>query len=656
MKQSLIRAAATSALALLASVVCLVVAYANRSALTLDMDRELPRRTASGVYPPERVGDRTFAWTSRRAEFRFRGVSRDSPWACSVEFRGARQAPVGQPMVDVAIDGIILERRVASNDFERIEVTAPSRPNQPGLSLTIAVSDTVVPGPSDPRELGVQIDRIVCRPTGGAIVTRPPRAALEAAVIGAVAFGAALGLCLSIGSAAIGAVLVAAGQALPLASGVSPYSAFPDTAIGIAIWIALAMFVTVKLLELNSGGALTYPARFVVAFSAAALYLKLLGLLHPSKLVIDALFHAHRFQAVLAGDYYFTQIMPSGVTFPYAIGLYVVAAPWAALTRDHVMLLRIVVSAAEVVAGALLYLVVVRAWTDRLIGALAVVLFHTVALPYALVGNANQTNAFGQSVALITLVAAASWSFHSRNVIALAGLFLVASLAFLSHISTAALLGTTLVSLAVFYWWLGGSTLRASAAPMLVVTILAAAFAWGIYYGRFTEVYLTALQRVRATSATSTPSGSALPPAPSEVGVQPPQRGEITLAGRTGAALHLTVDSIGWPIVLLAIAGVWQLWRCGARDRLGLLVAAWAAAYVVFLLVGIGPRVEGPFQRYAAEFVGRVVFATYPAVVILAARGAAWGLRAGLALRLASLFCVMWTLSNGVQHWRNWFE
>jgi hypothetical protein len=43
--------------------------------------------------------------------------------------------------------------------------------------------------------------------------------------------------------------------------------------------------------------------------------------------------------------------MPSGVEFPYAIGLYVTAAPWASLTRDHVLLLRVVVARAHVLAA-----------------------------------------------------------------------------------------------------------------------------------------------------------------------------------------------------------------------------------------------------------------------------------------------------------------
>ncbi|MBF6216490.1 hypothetical protein IU487_36585, partial [Nocardia puris] len=86
----------------------------------------------------------------------------------------------------------------------------------------------------------------------------------------------------------------------------------------------------------------------------------------------------------MAGRYYFTQVMPGGVEFPYAIGLYVFAAPWSWLTNDHVTLLRVVVIAAEAGAGALLYAMIARSCGDGRAGALAVALYSLVPLPYAI--------------------------------------------------------------------------------------------------------------------------------------------------------------------------------------------------------------------------------------------------------------------------------
>ncbi len=645
------RAAAAAIFGALAAAVSLTLAYAKDPTLRLEMDRDLPRRIAAGLYPAERAGDQTFAWTAKRADLKLPGLSRDVPWACTVRYRGGRGEPLPQPLVEIAIDGLTLARRTATNEFEEVEVTAPARPARPGLVLTIASSATVVPGPSDPRELGVQLDRLVCRPAGEG-VPFPPRHAVIATLAAGAIFGGALVLAgVPLVGAAAAVALTTVFQAFALSSGPAPYGTFSDTLVRLAIWIALLMLMAVKVLEAATRKRLEETARFVIVFSACALYIKLLGLLHPSKLVIDALFHAHRFQAVLGGNYYFTQVMPGGVGFPYAIGLYLFAAPWSAFTRDHITLLRIVVSASEIIAGALLYLVIVRTWGDRRVAALAVVLFNTVPLPYGLVGNANLTNAFGQSVALVTIAAAAVWSLRPRDFRQLITVFLLAGLALLSHISTAAILFVTLVALAFFYRWRGGPSLHRTAWSVLAVTMAAVLFSIATYYGHFVDVYRT-LARVRASPA-AVASGEAGETRAPPVETSKP-RVATPLLNRIAHALGLTITAIGWPIVLLAVAGLWRVWASGAGDRLTLVLGAWGVAYCVFLGIGIFPRVDASFERYAAEFVGRVVFATYPAVVILAARGALWGVRAGPAPRLASAVLLVASFLIGVQHWARW--
>src|SRR4030095_7302320 len=96
----------------------------------------------------------------------------------------------------------------------------------------------------------------------------------------------------------------------------------------IAVWISAGLVAFSRGLDSIRPEPLTTAARIGIAISAVALYVKLAALLHPSKLVIDAVFQAHRLEWVLTGRYFFTQTMPSGVQFPYAIALYVFAAPW----------------------------------------------------------------------------------------------------------------------------------------------------------------------------------------------------------------------------------------------------------------------------------------------------------------------------------------
>jgi hypothetical protein len=629
MPQGILRAALVALVSAALAAACVAAAFGLRSELVLEMDRELPRGMSTGLYGVERAGLETFAWTAARADFVFSGLSRRDPWTCTVRLRGGRADPIPQPGVEILIDGIRGATVPATNDYQDIAVDIPPRPSRPGLVLSIASSPTMIPGPDDRRELGVQLDRLACAPRA-ATIPWPPRAALDAAMLSAAAVGAALvGTGIGVPAAIGAAGCLAFVQAWALSSGVASYSAYPAVAVRLALVLALIGFAAVRLLELARRQPLTGAARFVVLFTVGVLYVKLLGLLHPSKLIIDAVFHAHRFQAVLAGHYYFTQQMPGGVSFPYAIALYLFAAPWASLTNDYVTLLRIVVSTSEAMAGALLYVAIVRAWGDRLAGALAVVLFHLVPLPWGLIGNANMTNAFGQAVALMAVIAAAL--FQPRRPLQLAGLFVVAAVAFLAHISTAALLGVTLVAAGILYRLVGDRSLHGAAWGVLGMTAAAALFSIVIYYGHFAEVYRT-LERVRPAAAAQDAVIEPTRPAPGS-----PTAAPTPLPVRAGQALWLSAVVTGWPIVGLAAVGMWRVWRTRTADRLVLALAAWAAAYVTFFGIGILPRVDTQFERYAAEFVGRAVFATYPAAVVLAAAGAAWGLRSAfVAVRFGS--------------------
>ncbi len=123
---------------------------------------------------------------------------------------------------------------------------------------------------------------------------------------------------------------------------------------------------------------------------------------------------------------------------------------------------------------------------------------------------------------------------------------------------------------------------------------------------------------------------------------------------RAVRAAGLGVTDFGWPIVLLAGAGIWRAWSGGGRDRLTLVLAAVGLTYVAFVAMSVAAPVEAGFLRYADEFISRVDYATIPAVVILAALGAAWAWRAGTMLRIASAGLVIAAGFSGVQRWIAW--
>jgi hypothetical protein len=629
----------------------LALAFARGADLTLEMDRELPAVVAQGFHRPERHGQVSFAWTTERADLRLAGLDRRRPWSCELRFRGARPDPSTLPIVVIAVDAATAATVAATNDFADIGIDVPARPGRTGLALTIVSSNSFVPGPGDKRMLGIQVDRLHCAPVSGG--ARPPRGVLLHGAAGGAAFGGAVALAgLPMLAGAGVTAVVAGGQALLLSSGLAPYGQYPSRLLRVGLWVAgLAVALVWGLRKLRST-PLPAGAATVVLFSAAVLHLKILGLLHPAKSLIDALFHAHRLEWVLSGRYFFTQGMPGGVSFPYAIGLYVFSAPWTMLTRDYVTLLRIVVSTAEVAAGALLYVLVVKTWRDSLAGVLAVVLYNCVRLPYVVVGNANMTNAFGQAVALAAVVAVALCPPRGGGSVFWAGAFALTALAFLSHISTFSLLAMTLVTLGLLYWWRGGEELWQPGRLAVGVTVAAALLAVLVYYGHFMDVYRTAW-RARTQAPVASPAPSPPAKAPTDGAAREPG---TPMPVRAANAFKSTAVEIGWPILLLAAVGGWRLWVRGARTRLAFVVMALALTYGTFLLASTLSRVDAPFERYAFEFVGRVVLATFPAAVILGAIGAAWAWRAGTVARVASVLCLLAAISGGVRHWESWFR
>lgn len=613
----------------------LTLAHARLPQLTFEFDRDPP--LVSGFYPVERAGEATFAWTAARASISAAGLDRRVGWQCTIRIRGARPDGLPQPSVTIAIDGVIVQRHAATPDYSDIPIPVPPRQGRKGLDVAFAVDAPFVPSASDRRQLGVQVDRLACEPSGR---VRPPVGALLRASAAAAVFAAGVALIgVSLWVCVPAALLVVIWQSVALATGAAAYTPFAADAFWLATTITVVLIGLTRLIEMRLGRSLHSSARFVMAFSAAVTYLKLLALLHPSKLVIDALFHARRLDWVLDGQLYFTQTMPNGVAFPYAIGLYLFAAPWSLLTDNHIALLRIVVTGAETVAGALLYVLIARLWGDRLVAALAVVLFHLAPVAYIVIGNANQANAFGQSAALVTIACATMWPLGQSRYRYLAGLTLLALLAFLSHVSTVSMLAVTLMAMAGLYWWRRDPALRAQARSVLVAAVMAAVLAGVLYYGHFGEAYRT-LARVRseAAAAGAMPAGAAVPtPAPV----------------RVARAMAITARDMGWPILALAGIGVFRL-RTARRDRVTLTLGALAAAYVIFTTFGAIVPVSAGFERQAAEFLSRVNLATYPGAVIAAAYGAAWMLRDGLAARLAAVALIGLGVAGATREWYSW--
>lgn len=623
------RAAAAAIIGALIGASAAALFYTWHPAFTLEFDRDLPRNVG-GIYGPERDAATgvTFAWTSDDAVVRLPGLDRRADWTLHLRVRGGRAAPAVNPAMTVLADGIVLDTRQTGTDFADIDVVVPRRPERRGLTLGIRSSSAFVPGPGDPRRLGLMLDRLSIVPSGVVLVPRP---ALDGAALSSAAMGAAIALLgVTPGSAIGAAVLVGAGDAAVITRGFGPFTDYPAVVVRLAVWLAIAMTALTQIVELRRRQALRNTARFAAAFSASALFLKLLVLLHPNMGVGDTMFHAHKLQGVLAGNLYFTSIAPGGYAFPYPPGLYVFASLFAGLVHrgaGDMALLRIVCTSADAVAGLLLYALVVRNWDNRLAAAMTVAIYHLIPLSFSVLTTGNMSNSFAQSAAVAALVGMA-WPAATRQWRWSVILCAVLLAAFLSHTGTLATLFASAVFIAVLFVLRGGSEVRRAGARVALVTVTAAAIAVAVYYAHFMPTYRAEFARIGHETVTAARDA-----------------GGRTIGDRLRGVPYSIGIFIGAPVMLLAFVGAVELARRTGRDRLTLALGGWMLGCVVFLAVGILTPVD---MRY--------YLAALPAIAIAAGYGAAWAWNDGWpphrpALRLSALVFLGAALSAGFDAW-----
>ena len=608
--------------------------YQVTAPVHIEMDRDTPI-IASGLYGAEHVDGQHYAWSHENAALELPGLDRSQPWTCTVVVKGGRSDVATLPEVVLSVDGVVLARHRTTNDYQALTIDLPVQPAR-GAVVGMHVTNTFQPSSGDTRMLGVMVDRWVCDPAEGHITGLPRQVSQVAAISGAafgvafVALGATWPMLFS------GVLLFGAGIAVPLTMGPGAFSPGLVRDTWVAIVIAAGLTLT-GIVWRARGRTWSAASRIALAWTAGAVLLKLLVLFHPLKPLVDAVFHAHRVMWILDGRYFFSQTMPSGVQMPYAIGLYVFAAPWTALTSDIVSLIRIIVVGAEATGGLLLYAVIARRWRDPQTAALAAVLFSVLPLPFVIIGNANMTNVFAQAIALAAVASAVMWRLQPRDLAAVAGFTVITAAAFLSHISTLSLLAVTLAVLAVGYWWRGDREVKRAGTMVLVGSAIAGVVAVLVYYVHFIEEFRSALVVRQAATAA--------------VDASP-----VSLLDRVREAGDLIWTGVGWPILGLGLAGIAAARRHSWRDRLDLGVSAWLVTAIVCIGAVVVTPVDKAFLRYAAEFISRVVYATSPGVVVLAALGAMAVWRRGGAWRFASAGAVLAAVAVGLDAWLTWLR
>jgi hypothetical protein len=620
-----------------------LVLFAAGPSLTVDFAADPPRRVFTGIYPAERAPDGlTFVWTRETFGLTLPRLDRGLTWRLTLHLAASR--PDGStPTLITTVDGITASTTtLPAGGFAGHAVTIPARADRPRTtSVGFRVTPPFTPA-GDPRELGAQIDRITLRPErGGPVLAMDWRATVA---WGVVAGALASVLAVPVAVAVIWLLVTATLAAMVATTGLAPYA-------GAAWWPALfigagAAAIAAAVLPRSRAGA---AVAVLITFTAAAVHG--LVVLHIDMPIGDALFHAHRFQEVLGGRYFFTSIAPGDYQFPYPIGLYLAAAPFARFTGsalENATLLRIVVVIVNAAAAALIYRLAAR-WRsgDEVTGAAAVASFHLVPLSFGVIGTGNLTNAFAQSMATVSMVVAGAIAAGRPGVALSVVLFAAASIAFLSHTSTFAVLAVQLVAVGIGLALLGrtrllprarrtglpgGGMREGSTAPtwtsrgglIVAATIAAVTVSVLVYYARFGEVYREAWGRIAAETGRATEAA-----------------GGRTPYVRLIEAPQWLVRYYGWPLLLSAVVGAGAIVRGRIRlaPEISMLLIAWLGAAACFLVIGIVTPVDL-----------RHFYAAAPAVALLSALGCSWLWRIGVWSAAAVVVLAGWAM------WIAWNE
>lgn len=585
------------------------VSYPFNAHATFDFGTDPPRMLASGFFPSERTRDGlTFAWMGDGFDLRLRDLDRSRPWTVVVRMNAGRQ-PGATPSFVEAVDGVDAPPvPMPADGYVEERIAIPARPGTPGAMVHVAVRPTFTPSKDDPRQLGAQVDWI--RLDQGGWLSRLPSRGWPSWLAGALA-GAVIGaMGLPIGASLVLLALTACGVGAVTTWGVGPFVEWPWPKI--LLTTVIATFGAAAVVPLQRVGG-----RLVVILSMIAAMLELVVLFHPQMPFGDSVFHAHRFQDVLAGQYFFTSVAPGNYQFPYPVGLYVFATPFARYSLnvfDNVALLRMVVVAADAIAAAAIYRVMIWWRDDAVEGVLAIAAYHVIPLGFRVMATGNLTNMFAQSWAIgafVAMIGLAATCIRRGSTSRLAGwsaaLFVCELGAFLSHTSSFAVLATQAIAIACVLLVQRDQAARRVAVWLGVVSALAIVVAVAGYYAHFMDVYRAAFTRAAAETGHATAAAG----------------------GRTPMMRLLQLPEFvnyvyGWAVLLIFAGGCAAIAARSYRSPIRIIVVTWIGVCVLFLIAGIITPVD--MRHYLAAM---------PAVAVVMAAGAAEGWRRGGAWRLA---------------------
>lgn len=585
--------------------------------------------TPRGFHPPEvdLEAGRQFSWTSTRAELRVASIDRRRAYRIAFTIRAGRGPDSELPQLVVSIDGAPTLRTALTNEPQIVTVVAPSTDGT-SLSVRITPSNTFAPGPTDRRTLGVVVDDVAIepvdapfQPTWRTLLLAGLATALYVLAALAVGFGAAA-------AGSVGVVVSFAHVWLLLQDGAF-LGVYVDRLLRVALGAASMGGLIGIARRLRPGAGVrewAYASGLVVLASA----LKLSVLWHPRTPVGDGIFHVHRAELVERGTYFFTSITPRPFyEFPYAIALYVNAMPvwdWFRDDAGHLLLLRGIALIADAIVGLAMYGALTRAWPDRRIGLAFAALWPFAHISMQTLCTANLTNVYGQGLfsaglAVILWLAAAG----STSIPGLCAAAALLTAGFLSHFSTLAVGVPLVAAVAVMLLLLGRGPSRRLGTAVIVVLAAALAIAYAVYYSHFHEVYRTTFARLMSGEGADETRSLAAP-----------------VRVKASRWIEETWLNFGVPLAAAALAGAAWIVGSDRRSPAAIVLAAWAATWVVFSALGVFSAVEMRANLAAAP----LAFALGAFAIGSAAQAAPYGraLAIAAAIAIGSTGAMEWAL------------
>lgn len=605
------------ALALLWVVASLLLVYRTPRPVTADFGSSYGRAYLKGdVAEAERNEQYTYTWTGRRADIVLPGAG--GGWfALDVWFNGWRPQGVEAARVRLgAGNGAVV---VAPPPVPRAYHLLSRASNG---DLDVPVWANAFPG-EDGRVMGVPLDRVAATGLTG---TAPLAAGT---MLAAIAVG---------GYALLRRLAVTPAVALALAlaaAGVLVYGMYEArllVTVGLLRLLVTLLLVHGVLLAgrplvrmLYARAGLPLEAReetWLWRVFAAALLVKLGGVLYPHAIIFDEAAHTLRVRWLLNGR--FMELYRPGYTsymgqtvgleagqFPYSPLWYLVVAPWTVTGLEIGDISNGLAALMDVSKLFLIHIVARTTTGSRFVAVLAAVLYNLLPMPYFLLSWGNYPTQFGLwamllATAFLVLLFRDAEANTGRRVFVMWAALLALSI--LSY----TVVGVVAVSFFIMFGLfgllrrdepgraLGGRRLRFIVGGIVVAEL----FCFAVYHVQFARAIATETLPA-LISGTAGRADNAL---------------DRTAAERDNALANFaannqfTLNHFSLPVLLLSVFGALLIFRDSASRRWRPLWLAWLALFVVWTV----------FSAYVADMVLKHVFIMMPLVCIFAAAALVW--------------------------------